>query len=105
MPLFDDFFIKVSVLDVQQLSRLTSGFVDGERLRIRPVNYFRDSDMDKREYDQLSSLTNSSNEEISGLSIIVKNLKERLESLEKNQTSLMDKINALERGLARDKDD
>jgi hypothetical protein len=43
--------------------------------------------MDKREYDQLSSLTNSSNEEISGLSLIVKNLKERLESLEKNQTS------------------
>lgn len=61
--------------------------------------------MDKREYDQLSSLTNSSNEEISGLSIIVKNLKERLESLEKNQTSLMDKINELQKGAAHDNDD
>jgi hypothetical protein len=53
--------------------------------------------MDKREYDQLDSLSSSTNTEISRLSIIVKNLKERVESLERNQTELMDKINALEK--------
>jgi septation ring formation regulator EzrA len=63
--------------------------------------------MDKREYDQLSALTSSSNEEISRLSIIVKNLKERLESIEKNQTGLMDKINELrkENNLVDDDND
>jgi FtsZ-binding cell division protein ZapB len=35
--------------------------------------------------------------EISLLSVIIKNLKERLESLERNQTDMMDKINAFER--------
>jgi predicted nucleic acid-binding Zn-ribbon protein len=53
--------------------------------------------MDTREYDQLDSLTSSSNMEISRLSVIIKNLKERIESVERNQTDLMDKINALER--------
>jgi predicted nucleic acid-binding Zn-ribbon protein len=53
--------------------------------------------MDTREYDQLDALASSSNVEISRLSVIVKNLKERLESLERNQTDLMDKINTLER--------
>ncbi|MEP0825221.1 MAG: hypothetical protein HRF40_07030 [Nitrososphaera sp.] len=52
-------------------------------------------DMDKREYDQLDSLSSSSNAEISRLSVVVKNLKERLESLELNQTEIMDKLNAL----------
>lgn len=52
-------------------------------------------DMDKREYDQLDSLSSSSNPEISRLSVIIKNLKERLESLERNQTELMDKLNAM----------
>jgi predicted nucleic acid-binding Zn-ribbon protein len=52
--------------------------------------------MDTREYDQLDALASSSNVEISRLSVIVKNLKERLESLERNQTDLMDKINTLE---------
>ncbi len=51
--------------------------------------------MDKREYDQLDSLRSSTNAEISRLSIIIKNLKDRVESLERNQTELMDKINAL----------
>ena len=51
--------------------------------------------MDSREYDQLDAL--SSNMEISQLSVIIKNLKERVESLECNQTDLMDKINTLER--------
>ena len=55
--------------------------------------------MDKREYDQLDALSSSRNPEISRLSIIVKNLKDRLESLERNQTELMDKLNALERNL------
>ena len=53
--------------------------------------------MDTREYDQLDSLSSSSNMEISLLSVIIKNLKERIESLERNQTDLMDKINAFER--------
>ena|GEM_PF-2319471 len=53
--------------------------------------------MDTREYDQLDALSSSSNMEISQLSVIIKNLKERVESLERNQTDLMDKINALER--------
>ena len=51
--------------------------------------------MDDREYDQLDSLTSSSNTEISRLSVIVKNLKERIESLERNQTDLMGKLNDL----------
>ena len=57
------------------------------------MNYF----MDSREYDQLDSLSSSSNMEISLLSVIIKNLKERVESLERNQTDLMDKFNAFER--------
>jgi len=55
--------------------------------------------MDKREYDQLDSLSSSPNAEISRLSIIVKNLKDRVESLERNQTELMDKLNALEKNF------
>lgn len=53
--------------------------------------------MDDREYNQLDALTSSPNTEVSRLSLIVKNLKQRLESLEKNQTELMDKINELEK--------
>ena len=53
--------------------------------------------MDTREYDQLDSLSSSSNMEISLLSVIIKDLKERVQSLERNQTDLMDKINAFER--------
>ena len=53
--------------------------------------------MDKREYDQLDSLSSSHNREISLLSVMVKNLKERIESIERNQTDLMEKINTLER--------
>ena len=51
--------------------------------------------MDDREYDQLDSLTSSSNTEISRLSVVVKNLKERIESLERNQTDIMGKLNDL----------
>lgn len=58
--------------------------------------------MDEREYDQLDALTSSNNMEISRLSLIVKNLKLRLESLEKNQTELMDKINELEKDASGD---
>jgi hypothetical protein len=54
--------------------------------------------MDKREYDQLDSLSSSSNPEISRLSVIVRNLKDRLESLERNQTEIMDKLNTIEKG-------
>jgi len=63
-------------------------------------------DMDDREYNQLDSLASSNNTEISRLSIIVKNLKERLESLERNQTDLMDKLNDLEKEKdTQDEDD
>jgi hypothetical protein len=53
----------------------------------------REKSVDNREYNQLESLTSSSNTEISRLSLIVKNLKERLESLERNQTDIMSKLN------------
>ena len=52
--------------------------------------------MDKREYDQLDALASSGNLEISRLSVIIRNMKDRLESLERNQTDLMDKLNSLE---------
>jgi hypothetical protein len=61
--------------------------------------------MDEREYDQLDALTSSSVMEISRLSLIVKNLRQRVESLEKNQTELMDKINELEKRKEDDDDD
>ena len=61
--------------------------------------------MDKREYDQLDSLTSSTNIEISRLSLIVKNLRVRMESLEKNQTELLDKINELQKDDDDDNDD
>lgn len=53
--------------------------------------------MDEREYDQLDALTSSTTMEISRLSLIVRNLRERIESLERNQTELMDKIYKLEK--------
>ena len=59
-------------------------------------------DVDEREYDQLDSLTSSTNMEISRLSLIIKNLRLRLESLEKNQTDLMDKINELQNEIEKD---
>jgi phage shock protein A len=55
--------------------------------------------MDKREYDQLDSLSSSSNTEMSQLSVIVKDLKERVKSLERNQTELMDKLNTLKKSI------
>lgn len=61
--------------------------------------------MNDREYDQLDSLTSSSNAEISRLSIIVKNLRMRLESLEKNQTDLMDKINKMQKKIDEEDND
>lgn len=53
--------------------------------------------MDDREYDQLDSLASSQNIEISRLSLIVKDLKQRMESLERNQTDLMDEIHELQK--------
>ncbi len=58
-----------------------------------------------REYDQLDALTSSSNTEISRLSLIVKNLKDRVESLERNQTELMDKLNDLQKEMDAENDD
>jgi stress-induced morphogen len=56
-------------------------------------------DLVRRRYDQLSWLASSSNGEISRLSIIVKDLKERLESIEKDQHDLLDKVNSIEAEL------
>jgi hypothetical protein len=63
--------------------------------------------MDEREYDQLDALASSTTMEISRLSLIVRNLRERIESLERNQTELMDKINKLEKEkeASNDEDD
>lgn len=61
--------------------------------------------MDDREYNQLESLTSSNNTEISRLSLIVKNLKERIESLERNQTDLMGKLNDLQKEKDEEDDD
>lgn len=57
--------------------------------------------MNNREYDQLDSLSSSSSAEISRLSVIVKNLKDRIESLERNQTDIMDKFNTQAKGNAK----
>ena len=61
--------------------------------------------IDDRNYSQLDSLTSSDNTEISRLSLIVKNLKERLESLEKSQTELLDKLNRLQNEIDSDDGD
>lgn len=69
-------------------------------LKVKSVGYnimHMVKNMDKREYDQLDSLSSSSNPEVSRLSVIVKNLKERVESLERNQTELMDRLNAIKK--------
>jgi predicted transcriptional regulator len=60
---------------------------------------------DDREYNQLDVLTSSNNTETSRLSLIVKNLKERVESLERNQTELMDKLNDLQKEMDTEDDD
>lgn len=60
--------------------------------------------VDEREYDQLDALTSSPSIEISRLSLIIKDMRQRMESLEKNQTELMDKINELQRE-AEEEDD
>src|SRR6185436_15337433 len=68
------------------------------------VHMEREKSMDNREYNQLESLTSSSNTEISRLSLIVKNLKERLESLERNQTDLMSKLNDFQKEMDAEDD-
>jgi hypothetical protein len=52
--------------------------------------------MRKRKYSQLDSLTSSRDAEISRLSIIVKSLEERLESIEESHNDLLHKINSLD---------
>jgi predicted transcriptional regulator len=61
--------------------------------------------VDDRAYNQLGSLTSSSTTEISRLSLMVKNLKDCVESLERNQTELMDKLNDLQKELDTEDDD
>jgi hypothetical protein len=65
----------------------------------------RNNMVDDREYDQLDALTSSNNTETSRLSLIVKNLKDRVESLERNQTELMDKLNDLQKEIDTEDDD
>lgn len=48
-------------------------------------------------YDRLESLSSSSDTEIRHLSQIVQNMKERLESLERTQTELLDQVNSLKK--------
>ena len=52
--------------------------------------------MRKRKYSQLDSLTSSRNAEISRLSIIVKSLEERLESIEESHNDLLHKVKTLD---------
>jgi hypothetical protein len=51
--------------------------------------------MRKRKYSQLGSLTCSRTAGISRLSIVVKSLKERMESIKESHNDLLHKINAL----------
>lgn len=59
----------------------------------------REKIIDTKEYDQFDSPSSSSNVQISMLNIIAKNLTDRLESLERNQTEMMDKLNELEKKI------
>ncbi len=61
--------------------------------------------VDEREYDQLDALTSSPNIEISRLSLILKEIRQRIESIEKNQTDLMDKINELQKEEEEESED
>ena len=63
---------------------------------LKQIIYMASKKIDRREYDQLDSLSSSPNPETSRLSIILKNLKERVESLERNMTEIKDNINVLE---------
>jgi hypothetical protein len=49
------------------------------------------------DYSQIDYLVSSRNPEISRLGIIVKDLKERVELLEKGQTELLDKLNSMQK--------
>lgn len=53
--------------------------------------------MDKVDYSQIDYLASSPNPEIARLSIIVKNLRERIQSLEEEQTKLADKLHSMQK--------
>jgi chromosome segregation ATPase len=55
--------------------------------------------MRKRKYSQLDSLTSSRNVEISRLSIIVRSLEERMESIEESHNDLLHKVNSLNKEI------
>jgi hypothetical protein len=61
--------------------------------------------VDDRKYDQLDALTSSNNTETSRRSLIVKNLKDHMESLERNQTKLMEKLNDVQKVMITEDDD
>jgi hypothetical protein len=58
-----------------------------------------------RKYDQLDAFTSSNNTETGRWSLIVKNLKDRMESLARNQTELMDKLNDVQKEMITEDDD
>jgi predicted transcriptional regulator len=51
--------------------------------------------MARIEYDELRSLTQSSNHEVNALAAILENLKDRLEAIEKRQNELLDEMHKL----------
>lgn len=53
--------------------------------------------MDKVDYSQIDYLASSPNPEIGRLSVMVKDLRERIQSLEEGQTQLLDKINSMQK--------
>ncbi len=53
--------------------------------------------MDKVDYSQIDYLASSPNPEIAKMSIMVKDLQERIQSLEEGQTQLLDKLNSLQK--------
>lgn len=54
--------------------------------------------MDKVDYSQIDYLASSPNPEIGRLSMMVKDLRERVQSLEEGQTQLLDKLNSMQKG-------
>jgi hypothetical protein len=53
--------------------------------------------MDRVDYSQVDYLASSPNPEIGRLSMMVKDLRERVQSLEEGQTQLLDKLNSMQK--------
>jgi hypothetical protein len=57
--------------------------------------------MDKVDYSQIDYLASSPNPEIARMSIMVKDLQERIQSLEEGHTQLLDKLNSMQKKSKR----